>query len=255
MGGEVGAALLGAFGRVHVINLTDRADRRREMEGELRRIGLSLTHPGVSVFAATRPAEAGGFPTAGTRGCFESHLAVLARIAAGPEPAGLILEDDADFTPALGPGLAALGEWDMVLGLHSAMAGGWDGRAGAPFVRLMPGEEVVCAHFLAVRREVAAEAVPFLSAIAARPFGHPEGGAMHVDGAWNWFRRARPGLRALAAVPPWAVQRPSRSDIHPPPFRDRQPLLRPLTDLARRARRLWARRQGGGTGPGGPIPG
>lgn len=239
---ELGEALLGAFGRVHVINLANRADRRRGMERELRRIGLSLTHPGVSLFSAVRPADAGEFPTAGARGCFESHLAVLGRIAAGPEPAGLILEDDADFTPALGPGLAALGEWDMVLGLHSAMAGGWDGRAGAPLVRLMPGEEVVCAHFLAVRREVAAEAVPFLRAIAVRPFGHPEGGAMHLDGAWNWFRRARPELRALAAVPPWAVQRPSRSDIHPLPWPDRQPLLRPALDLARRVRRGLARR-------------
>ena len=89
----------------------------------------------------------------------------------------------------------------------------------------------------AVRRETAAAVAPFLRAILARPYGHPEGGPMHVDGAYNWFRRAHPGLRHLAAVPPWAVQRPSRTDIHALPWADRQPALRPLLALARRAKR------------------
>ncbi len=229
---------------MHVLNLRERADRRREVEGELRRVGLSLAHPAVSLFEAVRPAERGEFPTAGTRGCFESHLAVMERIAGGAEAAGLILEDDADFTAALGPALGSLPglRWDLLWGLYS---GSGAPAAGPGWVAPEPGEALLCNHFLAVRREAAAALVPHLEAVAARPYGHPEGGAMHVDGAYNWFRRARPDLVALAAVPPVAVQRPSRTDIHALGWADRQAALRPILGLARRAKRaLGAHRRG-----------
>jgi hypothetical protein len=69
--------LLDYFDRIYVINLPARTDRKREMEEQLARIGLSFAHPRVSLFAAIRPHEPGGFDTIGARGCFSSHLEVL----------------------------------------------------------------------------------------------------------------------------------------------------------------------------------
>lgn len=56
---------------------------------------------------------------------------------------------------------------------------------------------------------------------------------MPVDGALNWVRRARPDLTALAAAPPIAHQRASRSDIAPLRWFDRLPVIRNMAGLAR----------------------
>jgi hypothetical protein len=241
-GRAVGAALLGAFCRIYILNLPERTDRRQEIEEVLAGVGLSLAQPQVTLVAAVRPAAAGGFPTVGTRGCFEGHLGILRRIAEGAEPRALLLEDDADLTRALGPALATLmGQpWDMVFG-H------WAGDDPAPprpcpgWVEARPQVEFRGAHFFAVGRPAAAALVPFLEAMQARPPGSPEGGPMHVDGAYNWFRAAHPERRTLCADPAVSLQRPSRTDIHPLPWLDRQAALRPLMALGRRAKRRLLR--------------
>lgn len=131
--------------------------------------------------------------------------------------------------------------WDFVFGA-------WTGRdEGAPrpapgWVEARPEVPVLLAHFVGVRREAAAALVPYLEAMAARPFGDPLGGPMHVDGAYGWFRASRPDLRALCAEPPVSRQRSSRSDIHAGHWADRRRALRPamaaLRGLKRRAQRL-----------------
>lgn len=68
---------LDMFERIHVINLSSRADRRAEMAEQLQRIGRSIDTPTVRVFDAVRPAAAGPFSTIGTRGCFTRHLGIL----------------------------------------------------------------------------------------------------------------------------------------------------------------------------------
>ena len=67
-----------AFERIVVINLRERVDRRREMEAELRRAGIGAGDRRLQFFAGIRPADAGLFPSIGARGCFESHLGVIA---------------------------------------------------------------------------------------------------------------------------------------------------------------------------------
>ncbi|MCL4675754.1 MAG: hypothetical protein KJZ59_06980, partial [Pararhodobacter sp.] len=61
-------ALLDTFGRIVVINLPERADRRQAIDTELRRAGLSLDHPSVELFVAIRPESAAGFPSRGAHG-------------------------------------------------------------------------------------------------------------------------------------------------------------------------------------------
>jgi glycosyl transferase, family 25 len=55
----------------------------------------------------------------------------------------------------------------------------------------------------------------FLRQVLDRPPGHPEGGPMHVDGAYTTFRRNHPEFMTLAAIPSLGHQRASRSDIYP----------------------------------------
>lgn len=88
----------GAYDRIRIINLADRKDRRAEMMRELRRIGLA-DDPRVAFFPGIRATEAKPWRRPGERGVFLGHLAILEEAAAAGASV-LILEDDADFTPA-----------------------------------------------------------------------------------------------------------------------------------------------------------
>ncbi|GAB4265021.1 MAG: hypothetical protein Kow0013_12740 [Pararhodobacter sp.] len=235
-------ALLDAFERIVVINLPERADRRRGLEAELRKIGLSLSHPSVVLFPAIRPQAAAGFPSIGAHGAFRSHLGVLERMLAEGWRRILVLEDDmglaADSAARL-PGLAAAlaaRDWGLVYGHPGDLPDRLPPPDTEGLVVLPADLGLIQLHFLGVDRGAAQIAAPALRAMLGRPAGSPEGGPMHVDGALNWIRRSHPDLVALAAAPAIAVQRASRSDIAPPRWFDRMPLLRDLAGLARRLR-------------------
>lgn len=235
-------ALLDVFGRIVVISLPDRADRRREIEAELRKAGLSLSHPGVELFTAIRPRGPDGFPTTGAHGAFLSHLAVMERLLAQGWERVLVLEDDMDFAPGALERLPALAaalqarDWVMLYG-HPGEGGGGPAPDADGLIALPADRMLIQLHFLGLTRRMAEIAVPELRAMLARPPGSPEGGPMHVDGALNWIRSFRPELAVLAVAPALAVQRASRSDIAPPRWFDRLPLLRGAAGLWRRLRR------------------
>lgn len=89
--------VLSVFDRIYVLNLPHRRDRRREMEAELARIGLSFAHPSVTLFPAIAPADPGEFQ-AWARGAVSK---AIWRCTAPFWPRGpdgrWILEDDASF--------------------------------------------------------------------------------------------------------------------------------------------------------------
>ena len=228
--------LLDCFDRAVVINLRERRDRRRQISRELARAGMILGEDRVNLFTAERPTDAGGFPSATVRGCFESHLAVLRQALVDGVDSVLVLEDDLalarDFRDREGDVATELlrADWDIVhFGYH------------APDVSAGPGPlvpfdgPVVLLHFYAVRRRALEALVPFLNGLLTRPVGHPEGGPMYPDGALNAFRTRDSALRTLLAVPSLGYQRSSRSDLHPRRF-DKVPLVRDLAAVARRAR-------------------
>lgn len=235
-------SLIDLFDRIVVINLPHRADRRRGIDAELRKIGLSLDHPAVELFAAIRPDDAGGFPSIGARGAFRSHLGVMRQMLERGEDRILVLEDDMGFAPdaarrlpALMAALAAR-DWTLLYG-HPGDLPERTPPADADGLIALPADlGLIQLHFLGLTRAAAEAAVPALTAMMTRPPGHPEGGAMHVDGALNWIRRTRPELTSLAIAPALAVQRPSRSDIAAGAWFDRIPGLRGLAGLARRLR-------------------
>lgn len=223
-------------GRIEIINLETRTDRRRQVAKELERLGIDSKDPAVRFFPAMRPADADNFPSIGARGCFLSHLAVLEQAEREQHEAVFILEDDVRFAAperiaqAL-EGLRAV-DWDIFYGGYDPLD-----LTGEGLIKIVaPDMPIRTTHCLAFRARAIRAAVPYLKAILERPAGSPEGGPMHVDGAYSWFRRAHPHLLTVVADPQIATQRPSRTDIHALGLLDRLPIVRTLFGLARRLR-------------------
>jgi glycosyl transferase, family 25 len=233
---------LGPFERIFVINLATRVDRRRETEVQLRRIGLSLESDRVERFDAIRPDEPGDFPSVGARGCFLSHLGVLRRARASNLRSVLVLEDDVDFVEGIASALEAPmhrlrdASWSIFYG-GGRMASSPRGMASGGCVALDADEEVGTSHFYGLRGEVVGALADYLELLLTRTAGHPEGGPMHVDGAFCWFRRLHPRYRTLMAVPELGYQRLSRTDIHALRWYDKSAPLRPVLSVLRRGLR------------------
>lgn len=232
----VGQKLIQTCGDMVVINLPHRTDRRAEFTAQLRRIGLSFNDPKVRLFAAVRPEAPGGFPSIGARGCFMSHLGVLREALATGADSVLICEDDLDFATDLHARVDRLvadlqtTPWDMLYGFPP------DAIAGEPIVPIPPERGITCTHILAFRRPAMEAAVACLEAMLTRPPGDPAGGPMHVDGAYNWMRKGNPQLRVLVANPAIGHQRASLTDIATLGWKDRLPVIRDLTQIARKLR-------------------
>lgn len=243
MSGTRVPAKLAYFDRVRVINLPSRADRRRAAARELASLGERVDGERVAFHVATRPTEAAGFDTIGTHGCFLSHLSALQDAHRDDVASLLILEDDVAFSAsemtALSTSIAALTDtrWGIFYG------GSPVPHRTAPLSKLLPDEPVLLAHFIAFDRATIRRLVPYLEAILERPAGSPEGGPMHVDGAYSWFRRAHPDVSAYAATPNVAHQRASATDIHHRRGIDRLPVLRSVLVPARYLKNLLRARK------------
>ena len=225
-----------------VINLPDRADRRREMEAALRRSGETVGGT-IHFFDATRPADVGGFPSLGAHGCFMSHLRALRTARDAGWGRVLILEDDAEplanVNQAGPPLVAALEgrEWDIamlgVLRYGDEPAGGKGDaeREWLPLDRPIIGTQSYLARGEGLPKVIAA-----LEAMLARQPGDPAGGPMHLDGAFYHLARDS-GVRSLVARPSLFGQRSSRSDVADAKLVDRLPLVRNVVAALRKLRK------------------
>lgn len=208
------SSLLNFFDKSYIINLPDRLDRREQMKKELKMIGLLTLSEKVTFFPAIRPTDQDGFPSIGSRGCFLSHLAILKEAKSQNLNNVLIMEDDLSFTRFLFKQQDAIVDelqhlnWDFVYLGHS--------------VKLAPSRErifheyygpLMLSHFLAFNKKMIAQLVDFLEMVLKRPSGHPEGGPMHIDGAYSTFRKHNPKVITLIANPSLGFQRSSSSDV------------------------------------------
>jgi glycosyl transferase, family 25 len=233
--------LLDQFERIYIINLVNRADRRLEIDEQLVRVGLSLASPRVALFNAVRVKDAAGFPTAGARGCFLSHVGVLEDAATRGLASVLILEDDVNFvddflvrSDELANALSDV-SFNFFYGGHQfVLSPPPDGGRG--WVDVEPMALVGLSHLIGLRGAAISSAAAYLKEIMARPPGDPAGGPMHVDGAYNWFRQAHPQFRTVAAIPEVGYQRASRTDVHELAWYDKLPLVRDLAVTLRRRR-------------------
>jgi glycosyl transferase family 25 len=151
-----------------VINLPERKDRRIEMEAQLRRVAWKarFSH-------ATRPSNAGQFPSIGARGCFESHLAAL-KHRQTLRGHVLVMEDDLNFTSGFSRlwegALQSLNQqdWSVFYPAH-ILEGEPEGLS-----LVEPGKKIQCAHFFMIHKDAVGRVINGLENIMSRPAGHPE---------------------------------------------------------------------------------
>jgi hypothetical protein len=132
--------------------------------------------------------------------------------------------------------------WDMVMlghvdptGQEDAATGATHGAAGSrAMVEIEAERELQCTHFYAVNGASVRRLVEFLNEMLLRPAGHPDGGPMHLDGAFNTYRRRGGEVKAWMAVPALGYQRASRSDVAAVGWFDRTPMVRGVVGAMRR---------------------
>ena len=220
------------FDRIRVVNLPERSDRRREMDAQFARIGLS-GDPRIRHFPAIRATNPGPFKRIGSHGNFLGRIELLREAAAAGESV-LILEDDCDF---ILPDVfaAALPErWDVLYG------GFESSNEDELSDSLIIGSH--CMGFSARAAKLAADyLVRYLQPdfppdpVAAADPAYDPAIRPPIDGAFVWFRRAHPELETVFRKV--AVQRASRTDVGDQRFFDRVPVLREVAGAARSLKR------------------
>lgn len=223
--------LMDYFDRIFIVNLPSRTDRQAEIATQLKKIGLSLADERVELFPAVRPDTAGDFPSIGARGCFMSHLAVLQKAECLGLQRVAIFEDDLDFVVDFNTRFRLLisqlssRDWSIFYGGYRVESA-FHVQSQQELFEAQPDEVIDTTHFIVFQGQAIAAAVRYLQAILTRPAGDPAGGPMHVDGAYNWFRRENPQFKTVLAIPELGFQRASRTDIHDLRWYDTAPLVR-----------------------------
>ena len=236
-------SMIDFFDKTYIINLPERLDRRKAITQELKRVNVSVPNDRVIFFPAIKPNDQGDFPSIGTKGCFLSHLSVLKDARDRGLKNVLILEDDLVFTNLLIQQQAAVIsqlrdlDWDWVYLGHSIETDSPKTVAFQPF-----SDGIMLAHFMAVNDKVLDPLIAFLEQVLERPGGHPEGGPMHVDGAYSTFRVRNPEFRTLIATPNLGFQRLSPSDIAGHKWYDDVPVFSQLVSTLRAAKNWWRKR-------------
>ena len=235
------AGLTEYFDCTYVINLPERTDRLNRVKKELARVGWEIGDRGVQIFPAFKFSERAGFPNAGARGCFLSHLECIRRAHAENGRSILILEDDICFSSSLDrlkqSIIAQLKtvEWDLVYFGHHRTGAVPDAKSSTTTddLKFIPwSADIGGTHFYAINGHIFPRLIGEFERHINGVEGDQEYGPMPVDGALNIFRRNNPDVRTLIVQPKLGWQTSSRSDITPRSF-DRIPLLRPLITVLR----------------------
>ena len=208
--------MFSAFDSIRVISLPERHDRRAEISNEMTRIGLTVGEGPVRMFDAIRPAGAAGFPSVGARGCYLSHLQVLREALEDGTRHLMVLEDDALFTREIEHADALLDlcrsdDWDFLYPGHVMLP-----AIPGPLHWIPKDDWLMCTHAYAVNQRVLKPLVAYLEDALARPAGHPGGGPMHIDAAYNYFMRDHPQVLTFRSSRSLVIQRSSQSDVAPP---------------------------------------
>ena len=245
--------LIDQFERVYIVNLPERGDRRREIEAELARFGLRVDGGKIRYWNAVRPADAGLFPSLGSRGCFLSHLGIVNEAIEDGLDKLLIMEDDlaidARFVQAQPAMCRALrhDRWDFAYLGHVEPLPDDGGQPVWQYAR----QPLATTHFYALNGPALRPLRDHLRACLEREPGHPLGSPMHVDGAYSLFRMQHPEAQTLIATPSLGGQRSSRSDIFPNKWYDRIPVLIQFAGWLRALKNLGKRMFAANRLPGG----
>jgi hypothetical protein len=231
--------ILNFFQSAYVINLPERTDRLVGAEKELQKLGITFSPGKLERFPGIRPTELNGFPSLGAHGCFLSHLQILKQAREAGLANVLVMEDDLlihrKFKEVEASLIDYLGqtEWDMVYFGDAS-----DRPVTLPVEFLPLKEDIQTTTFYGVNSSILHRLIHFLETLQARPAGHPDGGPMHLDGAYNLFRRFNPDILTLKTDGGLVAQRSSRSDIYPNAWYEDMPVVRPLVQVYRQSKTL-----------------
>jgi glycosyl transferase, family 25 len=236
------SSILNFFDKSYVINLPERQDRLRGIEHELKRLRGSHSSDKVKIFSAIKPTDQGEFPSIGARGCFLSHLAILKEAHAQNLRNLLIMEDDLSFSKFLIEHKESIAQeletldWNFIYFGHTKSIVSDQKKVFHEF-----NEPIEFTHFLAINGTIFEPLIHFLEQVLERPGGHPDGGPMHVDGAYSTFRAQNSRVITLLASPSLGFQRSSPSNIAGYKWFDRLPVLSQFLGTARTVKNFYRR--------------
>ena len=223
---------LDSFDMVYIINLESRVDRKKEMEAQLLKVGLSLTHNKITLFKAVKPTDAGEFPNIGAKGCFLSHLEVLKDCQLRQFKRILIFEDDLNFVKKFNQKFTSViakldnEKWDIFYGDYRIE--NFEKIYSSCLKLIDPDASIGTTNFIGFNGVVVEELIKYFEAMSSRLNGDALGGPMHVDGAYSWFRKDNRNFSTKVATPTLGYQRSSNSDIAKPSFTKTIPFIRTL---------------------------
>lgn len=225
-----------SFDRIEIINLISRKDRKKQILKQLGRLGYEIDGDRFRLFDAIQPENKGKFPSIGARGCFDSHLNILQQAKKDGVNKLLIIEDDLNFSDDIVNSskdfyaLLNKKNWDFSYLAHTHESIKSFGESD--LVQLEDTASMSCTHLIGVSGALLPDLVDYLEKMSLRDGGDPNGGPMHVDGAYNWYRKDSK-CNSVIASPPLGYQRSSRSDIAERKFYDKIPILRNLINFIR----------------------
>jgi glycosyl transferase, family 25 len=217
------------FERSYIINLSDRADRRRQVGKEFKSHGIDIPNDKVRFYNATRPTEKAGFESVGTRGCFTSHRNILDLANQDRLRNVLIFEDDVSFRSVDAAFEQKLinqvshGDWDILY--FGYLLPSDDGLVG-PLARWQNG--VRGTHFYAVNGPFIGKLLQYMNECEILPLGHPYGGPLSPDAVQNHMQLVVPNIKVFLSAPSLAHQRSSRTDVAANEILDEIVWLRPF---------------------------
>lgn len=231
------------FDHAFLINLPERADRRRRAEQEFKKLGFEIeaAPPGqnprckISLFPAIKFDDAGSFPSTGYRGSVASHHRVLELARQTRLKNVLIFEDDVHFNVVKPSVVQTIvdqipAEWDIIYFGYLTPTLPPSSETG--LLRYSTG--TIGGHFYAVNGSFFDVIITYMKECQSRPAGHPDGGSMGRDGTFGHLLLVRPQTRVFITSPNLAKQHGTKSDISPK-LLDKT-FLAPLLEFLRVAR-------------------
>ncbi|MFQ5562360.1 MAG: hypothetical protein ACE5FO_02210 [Parvularculaceae bacterium] len=230
------------FEQVRIINLQERADRRRAVIRELARIGVEEIVPPISFYTARRLTLNDSFES-GPKGSLISHREAIREAVASGARNLLVLEDDVFFNEPH-PGqidaiINAIRErsWDII---YFGYLKPDDVSLNGPLARWTGG--TIGGHFYGMNRPYMEKMLAFMDSFGKAELGMETTNPSFRDGAFNLYFERNPELNRFLVAPSLARQRSSRTDLHRLSHFDRIPGLRDLTQMTRALRNFIRRR-------------
>jgi hypothetical protein len=225
------------FDRIYVINLPERTDRRKRVTRELRAARFDVHSDKIRFYPGVRVSDAGGFMSAGLRGCFLSHYQVIKEARDAGLSKILVMEDDLVIKPEF-----RRSEDGLVRALEAKAWGFVYLGHVLPTMKQEKSEvfqeysgPVLLAHFYGIHSAIYDRLLEHMHGVLTWPRYDPRGSRISPDGAFSMFRQLNPDIRTLVARPSLGEQGSSASDIMPHWF-DKIGWLRPGLNLARKVK-------------------